>query len=155
MSDLKDGENADKKDKTPKVRKPREPRASRQPGATAAAKEAATPSFEAKIAKGYKSPIEQHWATHVDDTSEIYAFLEIEQRDFDRHTGRKVSKPSIVSYNKSDLISFVGFGLPKAKDGREQQKSMKEMNGFSINAVLHVPSNFNVPVEVDEWPERD
>lgn len=116
---------------------------------------AATGVFERKVAKGYKSPIEGHWDELVDSESTTYAFLEVEQRAFSGTTGKKISKPSVVSYNRTDFVTFTGHGIPKAQEGQEQRKSMKEANGYSINAVLHIPANFNIDIDVDEWPERD
>lgn len=152
MSDIKDGganaANANEKGQ--------EPKAKRAKAATAPkAAKAATATFERKIAKGYKSPIREHWDTLVDPNSENYAFLEVEQRAFSPVTGKKVSRPSVVSYNRADFISFTGHGIPKAQAGQEQKVSMKVANGYSINAVLHIPAKFNIDVDVDEWPKDD
>lgn len=151
MSDIKDGgANAanENKAKEPKAKKPRAATAPK-------AAKAATRTFERKIAKGYKSPIEEHWDTLVDSESKNYAFLEVEQRAFSPVTGQKTSRPSVVSYNRADFVTFTGHGIQKAEKGQEQAVSMKQANGFSINAVLYIPANFNMDVEVDEWPSKE
>jgi len=152
----KGGENAANNNANVKEQKAKTPRAKAAPkAATAKAPKAATGAFERKIAKGYKSPIQEHWDTLVDSESETYAFLEVEQRAFSGTTGKKTSKPAVVSYNRTDFATFIGFGIQKAEAGKEQQISMKDANGFSINAVLHIPAKFNMDVDVDELPERD
>lgn len=154
MSDIKDGgENAANNNANVKEPKAKTPKA--KTATNAATPKAATGVFERKIAKGYKSPIREHWDTLVDPNSENYAFLEVEQRAFSGTTGKKISKPSVVSYNRTDFVTFTGHGIPKAQEGQEQRKSMKEANGYSINAVLHIPAKFNIDVDVDEWPKDD
>jgi hypothetical protein len=160
MKDVKDGGNAAKTNdadkgngQEPKTKKPRT--ATKPKAETATAKKDVAKPFERKVAKGYKSPIEEHWDTLVDSESKNYAFLEVEQRAFSPVTGQKTSRPSVVSYNRPDFVTFTGHGIQKADKGQEQAVSMKQANGFSINAVLYIPPSFNIDVDVDEWPSKE
>jgi len=118
-------------------------------------KTAKAPKHFVKIAKGYKSPLAKAWPDLVDYKSTSYAFLEVEQRDYDGKTGIKLSKPRVVSYNRSDLVQFLGKKFEKTVNGEKESHwaihSQKLVQGLSVNAVLYIPTKFGLDVEVDQW----
>lgn len=113
-----------------------------------------------KVAKGYESPLKERWEDpqFVDYDSKAYAFLEVENRAFNAESGKKTSRPQIVSYNRHDLVQFNGKKVEKMVGGKKVESwpiiSQKRAQGLSVNAVLHIPEKFGIDVEVDEWPNK-
>lgn len=65
---------------------------------------------------------------------ERYALVEIEQRNFDPETGKRLSVPQLTTYNEIDWNKHLQYG-----------KSL----GWSINAIHHLPEGFK-QAEIDE-----
>lgn len=69
-----------------------------------------------------------------------YAFLEVERPEHDVATGKKLSRPIIQTLNKTELTQFIGM--------KKDELGMKETFGFVVKKVWHVPSDWNMKVQL-------
>lgn len=108
-----------------------------------------------KVTKSYKSELADKWEEAAKAAGDKYAVLEVENRHFDPVTGKKRSAPSLVTFNRHDLLQFKGKETVKTIGGKKVKTQsivcQKDAMGLSVNAVIHIPKSFGIEISLDPW----
>lgn len=110
------------------------------------------------IAKGQSEPgfDDETLEKFIDFDSEDTASLELERREYHPATGKKMSKPQIVHFNRSDLLAFLKVTKEKIdKNGKQVEVEVCEGRAIlgMVNVIYHIPKKWNIKAACDPWPE--